>query len=278
MGKKHDKTERNFTRLCKNYNTTLEGYHIPVGAIYGRITDTFYIWLPVRDNIPCKKTDNGRYTPIRVLVSKRTWGNNANLSDEEKHRRTRWNCCLLPMSHEWCKTIIPLTKTEKISVMKKQIWEDPRYAYIKALIEKWDCSSIVPRMRTPQKYMGRSWSQSSVDGKTYNEVYADRNNPLPEDYVGMSTTWNEVQGCKCSFGSFDGITDTIEAKRRDSMKVDQTKCRPVGKGSKAIKNYNGPKSKDVKISTECGKTSAATKYAVRKYAADAKHATNILHK
>lgn len=101
--------------------------------------------------------------------------------------------------------------------------------------------AMMPQMKKhPQPMYGsRSgcYSQSRVDGQGYDisweETYKPATDMFGDTYKGVAV---QFSGSKpvASFGTFEGYTDTPEAKRRDGMKVKQIKCRPTKDDPKEV--------------------------------------------
>lgn len=90
-----------------------------------------------------------------------------------------------------------------------------------------DMTAVVPREKKhPEPMYGKTsgcYSQARVDGRGYNNDWEEKN--IPNRGNGLPVEYNQNKPV-ATFKSFEGYTDTPEAKRRDGLKVDQTKIRP----------------------------------------------------
>lgn len=90
-------------------------------------------------------------------------------------------------------------------------------------------ASIVPQVKKhPQPMYGsRSgcYSQARVDGQGYDISWEEDSKPVFGH--GLPVKYSEGHRLPpAGFNSFEGYTDTPEARRRDGMKIKQIKCRP----------------------------------------------------
>lgn len=90
-------------------------------------------------------------------------------------------------------------------------------------------ASMLPREKKhPQPMYGSKsgcYSQARVDGQGYNISWEEDSKPVFGH--GLPVKYSEGHRLPpVGFNSFEGYTDTPEARRRDGMKIKQIKCRP----------------------------------------------------
>lgn len=219
MGKKGIKE---YTKICVSFNTEFEGYYIPLGALYGRCkapyeTGVEYIfWI-------CETPKQAFHaTTMPVYILKPSWKNH------------KWQQIKIGYNHIIAKNVrnkchelsgIPAIKTSKdiqgIKARKelKRVSEEVR-----------SLSSEFGLHKHPEP-QSRCFKQAQVDGKGYNIAWERNIQPMQDidgyHYNGCPVHYESgKQLPPAAFTSFEGVTDTERARRRDGMKVNQTKCRP----------------------------------------------------
>lgn len=109
-------------------------------------------------------------------------------------------------------------------------------------------ASLVPREKKhPQPMYGKTsgcYSQARVDGRGYNLDWEEKVLPVHGDGLPVYYEKGHTKPI-AAFTSFEGYTDTPEAKRRDGLKVDPKKVRPEKAEQKKKITY--------KVVTETGK-------------------------
>lgn len=226
MGKKGVKE---YTRICASHNTFFEGYKVPVGAMYGRTlvpyhnTNTFCIhndyvfWV-------CDNFEGLKKGVLNVHISKKEWGFNDTCDNIHK---IIWHDIKVGRNHPVYKHVLNACR-EYGSIPTVKTFKDPQI-YIDR-----ECSRISREfdLRKHPEPTSRCYKQAQVDGRGYDISWEENVQPMKDsygyDYNGMSVPYPNGQKQAC-FTPFEGITDTYEARRRDGMKVNQTKCRPEKK-------------------------------------------------
>lgn len=223
MGKKGIKQ---YTRIASKYGTKFEGYNVPVGAIYGRVLipyeeGTEYIFFICTQ----PKSIHNDTMPVHIL--KPSW------------MSSRWREMLIGREHpafiavkNICHEIggIPKIKTfQNPKVAERRVEKANEKAY-KQVSRQYGLRPVPCNgVRIKPEYDGYMTPQNTVI------PWEERVVEEPLGYNGVPVTET------ISFMPFEGYTDTYEARRRDGMKVNQTKCRPekVEKHAEIVIKING---------------------------------------
>lgn len=216
MGKKGIKE---YTKLCSKYGTKFEGFNVPVGALYGRI------FVPYKDILNtyndyvfwvCTAPKGIKTGVLHVHIMKRTWGRN----DSCATRNIIWHEIQVGRNHpiyaEVKKACIELRAIPKIKTcVNPQVKINRKYKDSHTLgLRKAPC----PQMNC--------FKQAMVDGAGYDISWEENVQPM-KDSSGYNYNGVPVFNInQANFSPFEGITDTDAFKKRDGMKVNQTKCRP----------------------------------------------------
>lgn len=109
---------------------------------------------------------------------------------------------------------------------KVTTFTDPRKEAVKVAEMYSQVAHSACKVRKAQEPQARCYKQSMVDGKGYSIDWEAEIQAMPEEgYNGLPVQYPNGKKA-ASFTSFEGVTDTEQAMRRDGMKVNQTKIRP----------------------------------------------------
>ena len=223
MGKKGIKQ---YTRIASKYGTKFEGHNVPVGAIYGRVLipyeeGTEYIFFI------CTQPKSIRKDTMPIYILKPSWMSN------------RWREMLIGREHPAFIAVKNICH-EIGGIPKIKTFQDPKVAERRA--EK---ATERAYKQVSRQYGLRPVPCNGVRIKPEYDGYMTPQNtviPWEERVVEEPLGYNGVPVTETiSFMPFEGYTDTYEARRRDGMKVNQTKCRPekVEKRAEIVIKING---------------------------------------
>lgn len=221
MGKKGLKV---YTKVCTKYNTLFEGFAVPKGAIYGRILVPYIDIDGVTNDyvfFVCDKPKTLKTRMLSVHIMKREWNNNATCAV----KRITWHDAKVGVNHP-----IYIAVREKCTEIggypKVTTFTDPRKEAVKVAEMYSQVAHSACKVRKAQEPQARCYKQSMVDGKGYSIDWEAEIQAMPEEgYNGLPVQYPNGKKA-ASFTSFEGVTDTEQAMRRDGMKVNQTKIRP----------------------------------------------------
>ena len=212
---------KEYTKICTAYDTKFENFKIPVGALYGRCkvpyTENFekrfeYVFWAC---IEPQKTISDKIFPVYIF--KPSWASK------------RWKKVAIGQNHIIARNIFnACTINGGVPVVTT-------FKNVEAIKARRDLRSVSCELNfrkhpTPQC---RCYKQAQVDGKNWCLDWEEEIQPM-QDIDGYHYNALPIQdnGIKqAPFSSFEGVTDTIEARRRNGMKVNQTKCRPEKKSA-----------------------------------------------
>lgn len=229
MGKKGTKM---YTKVCTKYNTLFEGYPVPKGAIYGRILVPYVdIYGSITNDyvfFVCDKPKMLKTHTLSIHIMKREWNNNATCAV----KRITWHDIKVGVNHP----IFIAVRDKCLEIggyPKVTTFVDPRKEANRKAAKTAEMYSQVAhsacKIRKAQEPQARCYKQSMVDGKGYSIDWEENIQSMPEEgYNGLPVQYpNGKKGA--SFTPFEGVTDTEIARRKDGMKVNQTKIRPEKK-------------------------------------------------
>lgn len=199
------KSRHEYVKLAYSYNTFLNGFHVPCGAIYGRTT--FY-----GERLYFICTDYKLYnenTTMQVYIAKTHWTGNA---VNENTNKVKYNKALLPLYHPVCVAIQALLSQLGFTP-KVKAYKAPETAYTMSVKDR----NALGMRKHPQPKQ-RCYKQGQVDGKMYTSMmYEDVYTPcnLPGEPVAKGIA--PIQNFE---------NPTLWDDHKDGMKVNQAKIRP----------------------------------------------------
>ena len=218
-------SNRQYVHIAER-QTILQGFHVPVGAIFGRCqiegkplfwvtlnpteisnknaSRMFSLWISRGENWRCiSAAFRGKYAPVRERIAKKCLKING-----------------FPVVEKWQRPKRPV------------ITQADRDAHKLAMEFSWR------KVPEPQQGYQRKNSdgtirefnaQYMVDGRGYDISWEEKVFPL-ENYNGLPVYYREnskpSMTSKCCNTGYDGAFEGIGSTRRDGMKVNQVKCRP----------------------------------------------------
>lgn len=218
-------SNRQYVHLAER-QTKMEGFCIPVGAIFGRrkINNKTLFWVSLYPSEISLKNESRQFS---------LWVNSGN---DWRKVSASFRGMYEPIRSDMvkiCKKINGFPVVEKWQrPVRPVITQADRDAHKLAMEFSW--------RKVPEPQQGysrknsdgtvRDWdAQYMVDGRGYDISWEEKVYPL-ENYNGLPVYYREnskpSMTKKCSNTGYDGAFDGIGSTRRDGMKVKQIKCRP----------------------------------------------------